>query len=269
MPTKLRAVPSDDPGCVRWCCIEHAGKLHDQRNDHGLRKRNKNAGGSEHRNDSCRPRSRGRFHHLCTVHEMCMMHIRRSVMLMSEIEGTSVNADGSETPNNEAANSAEIPTVVAAIEYETLAFARHVAAVLGRTRHDEPLLDGSAYTLLSLISAGGPASIGDLSAITGLDASTLNRQTAALIERGLVVRTANPDGSMARIFVMTDEGAQALATERRHSHAALSRTISAWNENEREELRRVLRRFNEAIEQNYERPWPREDFAGNELGRTV
>lgn len=146
---------------------------------------------------------------------------------------------------------------IAAIEFETLAFARHVATAVGRTRHDEPALDGSAYTLLNLIAAGGPASIGDLSAITGLDASTLNRQTAALIDRGFVLRTGDPAGGLARIFCMTEEGLEVLSAERSHSHGALARTLREWSETEREELRRVLRRFNESIEQSYARPWPR------------
>lgn len=176
---------------------------------------------------------------------------------MSETDDITVGADGNAISKDDTARPAAARATIAAIEYETLAFARHVATAVGRTRHDEPLLDGSAYTLLNLIAAGGPASIGDFSAITGLDASTLNRQTAALIERGLVLRTADPEGGMARIFIMTDEGSRTLAAEQLHSHTALSRTLSEWNETELEELKRVLRRFNGSIERSYPRPWPR------------
>lgn len=176
---------------------------------------------------------------------------------MGEAENTTVGADGNPISTHETARTAAALAAIAAIEYETLAFARHVTTAVGRSRHDEPLLDGSAYTLLSLLAAGGPASIGDLSAITGLDASTLNRQTAALSERGLVFRTADPDGGMARIFVMTDEGTRTLASEQSHSRTALARTLGEWTETELEELRRVLRRFNGSIERSYPRPWPR------------
>lgn len=146
---------------------------------------------------------------------------------------------------------------IAAIEFETLAFARHVATAIGRSRKDVPLLDGSAYTLLSLIESGGPASIGTLSAITGLDASTLNRQTAALIERNFVVRQHDPDGGIARVFALTDSGSRVLASEKLHSQTALTHTLKEWSVAEKEELRRVMRRFNESIERSYAKPWPR------------
>lgn len=181
---------------------------------------------------------------------------------MSESDETTVSADGDATSKDETAGPASA-RAIAAIEYETLAFARHATTAVGRSRHNEPLLDGSAYTLLNLIAVGGPATIGDLAAITGLDASTLNRQTAALIERGLVLRTSDPDGGMARIFLMTDAGSRILAAERSHSHAALSRTLSEWTDPELEDLRRVLRRFNGSIERSYARPWPRVEHHEN------
>ncbi|MHA3683720.1 MarR family winged helix-turn-helix transcriptional regulator [Leucobacter sp. HY1910] len=146
---------------------------------------------------------------------------------------------------------------IAAIEFETLAFARHVDAAVGRTRSDEPVLEASAYTLLSLISAGGPASIGTLSAITGLDASTLNRQTAALVRDGHVERVSDPAGGIARVFKLTFAGQMALEFEQSQSRSALARTLRDWTGAERDELARVLRHLNESIERGYDKPWPR------------
>ena len=146
---------------------------------------------------------------------------------------------------------------IAAIEFETLAFARHITTAVGRARSDEPVLEGSAYTLLSLIDAGGPSSIGTLSDITGLDASTLNRQTAALVRDGHVERILDPAGGIARVFKLTFAGQMALEMEQSQSRAALARTLAGWSKAEREELARVMRRFNDAIERGYPKPWPR------------
>lgn len=119
------------------------------------------------------------------------------------------------------------------------------------------MLEGSAYTLLSLIDAGGPSSIGTLSDITGLDASTLNRQTAALVRDGHVERIPDPAGGIARVFKLTFAGQMALEMEQSQSRAALARTLAGWSKAEREELARVMRRFNDAIERGYPKPWPR------------
>jgi hypothetical protein len=56
---------------------------------------------------------------------------------------------------------------------------RHILAFQGR--RDAEGLDRSGYILLSRIRVEGPISIGELSEALRLDASTLNRQTAALL----------------------------------------------------------------------------------------
>lgn len=147
---------------------------------------------------------------------------------------------------------------IAAIEFETLAFSRHVTAAVGRGRTEDQVLEGSAYTLLSLIEAGGPSSIGTLAEITGLDASTLNRQTAALLRDGHVERVHDPAGGIARVFKLTFAGRMALEIVQSRSRGALARTLAAWSPAERDELARVLRHLNESIESQYAKPWPRE-----------
>lgn len=146
---------------------------------------------------------------------------------------------------------------ILAIEYETLALSRHMANAVGRARRNESLLEASAYTLLSLLQAGGPASIGTLSAITGLDTSTINRQTAALARDGFVTREPDASGGLARIFCLSSAGEAALHAEQEQSRKALAATLAGWQDDEREELAQTLRRFNAAIEQQYALPWPR------------
>jgi len=143
------------------------------------------------------------------------------------------------------------------IEYEILALSRHITAAVGRSKRDGDRLDESAYTLLTLLEVGGPKSIGDLQRILGLDASTLNRQTSAVLKKGLAERRGDESGGLARRFHLTRTGRERLEADRQASYAALANTLSEWSAQEREELTRTLRALNAAIEQRYPQPWPR------------
>src|SRR3546814_7701093 len=84
-----------------------------------------------------------------------------------------------------------------------------------RAADGKPHLDRSAYTLLTRLVMEGPMSIGQLSEAFGLDASTLNRQTAAMMRDGLVERIPDPEGGLARKFLVTESGRKRLDRERR------------------------------------------------------
>lgn len=89
---------------------------------------------------------------------------------------------------------------IAALEYESIIFARHRNQYTGQAGTNAGVLDSSGYNLLTLLQLRGPSTIGELSAITGLDASTLNRQSKALLTKGFVERIPDPDGGIARKF---------------------------------------------------------------------
>lgn len=148
---------------------------------------------------------------------------------------------------------------IAAIEYESLVFSRHLAELPGRARRAGGVLDQSAYTLLSILEVGGPASIGDLVTITGLDASTLNRQTAALLRAGYADRIPDPDGGVARKFRITEHGERVLGEERRASRRVLTESIADWDDVDRERFAALLTRLNRAVEARSGRSWPRPD----------
>ena len=102
-------------------------------------------------------------------------------------------------------------------------------------------------------------SIGELSDAFGLDASTLNRQTAAAMRAGLVERIPDPDGGMARKFRITDEGArlprrrngEGIVQRPGPGHGRLGRTRTSPPSPP------TCRRFNTDIERIGGRPWPR------------
>lgn len=142
------------------------------------------------------------------------------------------------------------------VEYEQMLLGRHELAHKGG-RHKAALLDRSAYILLSRINVQGPMSIGELSDAFGLDASTLNRQTAAAMHAGLIERIPDPAGGMARKFRITDKGTHRLTAERERVVHALDRVMNDWPDEDIAAFAGYLKRFNNSIEDLSRRPWPR------------
>lgn len=142
------------------------------------------------------------------------------------------------------------------VEYEQMLLSRHGLGRRGGRRKDG-LMERSAYVILSRLRIQGPMSIGELSEAFGLDASTLNRQTAAAQRDGLVERIPDPEGGIARKFCLTEGGRQLLDEERESTIAALERVMDDWPEDDIAAFAGYLRRFNTGIERLEGRPWPR------------
>ena len=138
------------------------------------------------------------------------------------------------------------------VEYEQMLLSRHELL-----RHRSGALDRSAYILLSRIRVQGPMSIGELSEAFALDASTLNRQTAAAMRAGLVERIPDPEGGMARKFRITPQGARMLDEERDAIIGGLDKVMADWPDQDIAAFASYLRRFNTDIERLAGRPWPR------------
>ncbi|MET7507089.1 MarR family transcriptional regulator [Streptomyces albidoflavus] len=132
---------------------------------------------------------------------------------------------------------------------------RHGDHRAGRRRRDA--LERSAYILLSRLEVQGPMSIGELCDAFGLDASTLNRQTAAVLRAGPAERVPGPEGGMARRFRMTEAGVEALWEEREGVVGSLERVMADWPEEGIAAFAACLRRFDTGIERLGGRPWPR------------
>jgi DNA-binding MarR family transcriptional regulator len=143
------------------------------------------------------------------------------------------------------------------VEYEQMLLSRHAFVNRCDGRHRDGALERSAYILLSRLRVQGPMSIGELSDAFGLDASTLNRQTAAAVRAGLLERIPDPEGGMARKFRVTDEGARVLDEEREGVVRSLDQVMDGWPEEDIATFAAYLRRFNADIERLGGRPWPR------------
>ena len=146
---------------------------------------------------------------------------------------------------------------ISVTEYEVMVLGRHLTSMPGRKRRTGGVLDQSAYALLSMIRILGPRSISEFSAHTGLDASTLNRQTAALVRDGFAERIPDPAGGLARKFRATECGDKALDDERAASRAAIARATGDWSEKDRRAFAELLGRFNRSIEGRLGRDFPR------------
>ncbi|MFJ9576566.1 MarR family winged helix-turn-helix transcriptional regulator [Streptomyces sp. NPDC101191] len=143
------------------------------------------------------------------------------------------------------------------IEFETMLLGRHSHLYAPRSRAAGGNLDRSAYVLLSRIRMDGPMSISQLTEAFGLDTSTLNRQTAAMLRAGVVERIPDPDGGIARKFRITEEGEQRLDADRDFNIRGLERVLADWTPEEVADFAAALQRFNRDIERLDGRPWPR------------
>ncbi|WP_330287789.1 MarR family winged helix-turn-helix transcriptional regulator [Streptomyces sp. NBC_00576] len=144
------------------------------------------------------------------------------------------------------------------IEFEMMLLGRHMHLLSPTARGAVWRLDRSAYILLGRIQVEGPMSIGQLSAAFGLDASTLNRQTASMLRAGIVERIPDPDGGMARKFAMTEEGERRLAANRAENLEGLAKVLDDWTAEEVADFAAQLSRLNRDVERLDGRPWPRD-----------
>ncbi|MTE16116.1 MarR family winged helix-turn-helix transcriptional regulator [Nocardia aurantiaca] len=140
------------------------------------------------------------------------------------------------------------------IEFEAMLFGRY--SLISR-KGSETRLDRSAYTVLRRLAVEGPMSIGQLSDALGLDVSTLNRQTAAMMRADLVQRIPDPDGGIARKFRVTAEGEAQLQRARDEGIRHLDAILADWSDEDVSALAAWLERFNTDIERYHGRPWPR------------
>lgn len=142
------------------------------------------------------------------------------------------------------------------IEYETMLLGRHSHLVAEPAERDERL-ERSGYILLSRVRVDGPMTIRQLSDAFGLDPSTLNRQTSALMRAGLLERIPDPDGGIARKFRITALGERRLDEHRDDILTGLDKIMADWSGDDITAFAGFLRRFNTDIERLTGRPWPR------------
>ncbi|WP_135557283.1 MarR family winged helix-turn-helix transcriptional regulator [Paenibacillus cymbidii] len=108
-------------------------------------------------------------------------------------------------------------------------------------------LDRSAYLLLYRITKRGAAGVKTLADELRLDISTVSRQTAALEQKGLVVRKPVPLDRRAYVLEITPLGTSELAAFKQVRLQAIAGIMQDWSEEERAQFGTLLGKFNRSL----------------------
>lgn len=122
---------------------------------------------------------------------------------------------------------------------------------------DVPMIERSAYLLLSRLELVDPMTLKELSHALRLDTSTVHRQLGALLRLGYVEYVLGAAGEVARRVAPTKEGLAALVQTRSSNEAGLRDVVGTWPEEKRQQLMLLLREFNQDVETIEDAPWPR------------
>jgi DNA-binding MarR family transcriptional regulator len=104
-------------------------------------------------------------------------------------------------------------------------------------------IEAASYGILFRLLSDGPMRSGALAELLFSDASTISRQAAALVKRGLIERRADPADGRASVLAVTDAGRELADSLRERRNTMLDAMLSHWNDDEREQLATMLRRF--------------------------
>ncbi len=129
----------------------------------------------------------------------------------------------------------------ATVEYELMFLNRALEALQRKRTYP---LERAEFIILRTLAEGGAATVGGLARVLLLDDSTMTRQVAALAEKGLVRRTANPADRRAGLIGVTRKGAVLMEDMLVLRRERVGRYIADWEPAERKAFGRLLGRFN-------------------------
>jgi DNA-binding MarR family transcriptional regulator len=116
--------------------------------------------------------------------------------------------------------------------------------------------DRSAMLLLFPLMRG-PLRPGGLAEAAFADPSTISRQVAELVGRGLVRREPDPSDGRASLLAITDSGREACERLRTLRRDLLAAAVGGWTDDEVATFASLLNRFNDALGVVYSPPLPR------------
>jgi len=109
-------------------------------------------------------------------------------------------------------------------------------------------IDSATQVLLRTVAAEGPMRASALATSVQSDLSTVSRQVATLVTRGLLERRADPVDGRASLLVVTEAG-QCVIAEHEHARAAFfEQVLSDWTPDELRQFARQLERFTTAYD---------------------
>lgn len=141
---------------------------------------------------------------------------------------------------------------MAALEHELAFLVRRLEAV--RRKHDYGLERAHYLLLLLLMEQDEGQSVGSLAEQINLDASTVTRQVAAMVDSGLVVRRPNPEDRRGGFLAITEQGRAAAERTRQCRLRRVGDSFGCWADEERAEFARLMARFNRELLQSLNEP---------------
>ncbi|QLY32938.1 MarR family winged helix-turn-helix transcriptional regulator [Nocardia huaxiensis] len=109
-------------------------------------------------------------------------------------------------------------------------------------------IEPAAFSILFQLLQAGPMRSGALAEAMYSDASTISRQVAALVKRGVLERRADPDDGRVSVLAVTDFGREVAAKMRVRRNEGLRMILSDWTAEERDLFAGLLRRFVDGYE---------------------
>jgi DNA-binding MarR family transcriptional regulator len=104
-------------------------------------------------------------------------------------------------------------------------------------------VESATQVLLHAVAAEGPMRASALAASVQADLSTVSRQVAALVSRGLLERQADQCDGRASLLAVTGAGRAAVAEHEQGRQAFFDAVLAGWGTEEMRQFARQLERF--------------------------
>ena len=110
-------------------------------------------------------------------------------------------------------------------------------------------VESATQVLLRTVSAEGPVRASALAASVQSDLSTVSRQVAGLVARGLLERQADQADGRACLLAVTEAGHAVLAEHEADRAEFFTRVLAGWTPGDLDQFARLLERFTAAYDQ--------------------
>jgi DNA-binding MarR family transcriptional regulator len=109
-------------------------------------------------------------------------------------------------------------------------------------------VESATHILLHAVATDGPLRASALAASVHADLSTVSRQVAVLVGRGLLERQADQLDGRASLLAVTAAGRAAIAEHERGRQAFFDEVLAAWNPAQMQEFAARLQQFTAAYD---------------------
>jgi len=109
-------------------------------------------------------------------------------------------------------------------------------------------VESATHLLLHTVESEGPMRASTLAASVHADLSTVSRQVAALVARGLLERRADQRDGRACVLAVTDAGRAAIAEHEQGRQAFFDEVLTGWSADELRQFGQQMERFTAAYD---------------------